>query len=89
MFKWLLLMLVAFNVMHGPWDSSERYRESTDRLRMLAKRVDPRQLPAFMMALPDRVKELGWDANDPDIAQKVFDHIIFGGPMKTRDTNAI
>ena len=85
LFKWLLLMLVAFNVMHGPWESSERFRESRDRVRMLAKRVDPRQLPAFMMALPDIVRELGWDASDPDIAQKVFDFIMGSqGPLRNK-----
>ena len=84
LYKWMLLMLVAFNVMQGPWNSSERFRESRDRLEMLAKQVDPRRLPAFMAALPDMVAELGLDASDPDIAQKVFDHCMHDGPVKSR-----
>ena len=47
-YSWLLMMLVAFNVFEGPWNTAERYSETVHAMQSLHCRVRPQDVPLFM-----------------------------------------
>ena len=81
MFKWLFVMLVTFNVRHGPWGSSARWRESQERMSNLAEGVDPVNMPAFVDAVLAIAAELAIPLIDPDVTMQCWQRTVMDGHL--------
>lgn len=83
--SWLLLMMVAINVMDGPWANNGRYNESWEALVALAKNVtDPMSLPLFVSLLPMMAIEAKVPLDDPHLAAKVWKALFLNGPLSKK-----
>ena len=81
---WLLLMLIAFNVMDGPWSDSGRYNESWEALCAAARSFEPTEMPLFMSLLPMMACEMGFALDQPDVASKVWHRLFTDGPLRKK-----
>lgn len=60
---WLLLSLVTVNLMEGPYASSDRYKESIERMQALWQTRSGHEMPAFLEAFLDIAIEFGLDTS--------------------------
>ena len=81
---WMLMMMVDFNVMQGPWDSQERYTETVVAMQKLFRDRRPEQVPLFMDLAHNIIDEQGLDPTTPEALDRAWQLCGDAGPLRTR-----
>lgn len=76
---WMLLMMIDFNIMEGPWDSQDRYRETVGGMKALVRDCEPEQVPLFMVLAKNIMEEARLDVSDPASFRRAWELIGDGG----------
>ena len=56
---WWLLMMIMFNVAHGPWNDDYRYGQITECWKQLKQNMRPEELPLFMDKVARMIEDMG------------------------------
>lgn len=69
-----LLMSVARNSIHGPFNEGRRFIETAEAVAEYTKLTNPHSCPIFQVLLPSMLEDLNWveKAMEPDILEQVW-----------------
>jgi hypothetical protein len=81
---WLLLMLVAFNVLDGPYKSDQRYQEAVSAMRRAWRNSCLANHPRFMELSVAIIEEIGLDITAADACDQAWMHMINHGPLSAK-----
>ena len=76
--SWLLMMLISFNVMDGPYGTCERYQTTKTCVTNFYARMGPEQSPLFLDVAPLIIQAQGWPAGEEENLIKAW---ILCGPV--------
>lgn len=81
---WMLMMMVDFNIMEGPWDSQDRFAETVDAMKALVRDQEPEQVPLFMELAKNIMEEANLDVEDPASLRRAWELCGDSGPLRRR-----
>lgn len=83
---WWLLMMIMFNVAHGPWNDDYRYGQITECWKQLKQNMRPEELPLFMDKVARMIEDMGvlGRGMGSDMTAKMFAECVEEPPLKRK-----